>query len=94
MATAPRTAAPRPRRTHWPTPGERFIATKTRPPTRRANASDVAAPAAQAASRNVVWTAGALKGCFGQDQAENRSGTGGPLGGRSQRPESSDGGIG
>ena len=40
------TATPRPRRTHSPAPSERFIAAKTRPPTRSASASEVAAPAA------------------------------------------------
>src|SRR6516225_9135773 len=40
------TATPRPRRIHSPAPRERFIAANTRPPTARASARDVAAPAA------------------------------------------------
>ena len=44
--TATSTAAPSPRRTHSPTPSERFIAANTRPPTSSASASDVAAPTA------------------------------------------------
>ena len=34
------------RRTHSPTPSDRFITAKTRPPTSKASANDVAAPAA------------------------------------------------
>ena len=44
--TATRTAAPRPRRIHSPAPSDCFIAANTRPPTRSAKASEVAAPAA------------------------------------------------
>ena len=45
-ATPASTATPIPRRIHSPIPSERFIAAKTRPPTSKASASEVAAPAA------------------------------------------------
>ena len=44
--TAISTATPRLRLIHSPTPSERFIAANKRPPTARASASEVAAPAA------------------------------------------------
>src|SRR5215467_11313982 len=46
------TATPRPRLIHSPAPRERFMAVNTRPPTARASARDVAAPAAQAKSNS------------------------------------------
>src|SRR6516225_6957106 len=48
------TATPRPRLIHSPAPRERFIAANARPPTARASARDVAAPAAYANSNSDV----------------------------------------
>src|SRR5262249_56838991 len=50
------TATPRPRLIHSPAPRERFMAANTRPPTARASARDVAAPAAYANSNSDVVT--------------------------------------
>ena len=53
-STPASTATPSPRRTHSPTPNERFISANTRPPTASANASEVAAPAAYTSNSSVV----------------------------------------
>ncbi|MCY1364401.1 hypothetical protein D9M69_512010 [compost metagenome] len=53
-ATPASIAPPRPRRSHSPAPIERFIAVKTLPPSNKASAREVAAPAAYASSKKVV----------------------------------------
>src|SRR3984885_9375881 len=55
------TATPSPRRIHSSAPSDRFIAANTLFPASSASASEVAAPAANANNKNVVWALGPCK---------------------------------